>query len=101
MLVQRDTLDFLILALPIHIAITSAKTDHPLEASFTAPAMAGILSAALNVLLKRDASLNRRLFIWLLGSQVVESADLGSHQTATVARLALTSDAVNGGVSYF
>ena len=50
--------------------------------------MRDLVAAALTVLLRKDASLNRRLFIWLLGSQTIESGDAAQHST-TVARMAL------------
>lgn len=51
----------------------------------TRPDMIRILSAALHVVLRRDMSLNRRLYAWLLGAQYTHrhSTDLemyhGSH----------------------
>ncbi len=99
-LVQRDTLDFIILALPLHIAspdAAAAGVQHPLGAGHLSQGdMGALLAAALNVLLKKDASLNRRLFMWLLGSQTVEAMEgNGSGGPSTVARLALASKAVS------
>uniref|UniRef100_A0A5K3F1W4 Dopey_N domain-containing protein n=1 Tax=Mesocestoides corti TaxID=53468 RepID=A0A5K3F1W4_MESCO len=92
-LVQRDTLDFVILALPLHVVdATASRQQHPLCGQISPTAMRDLLGAALTVLLRKDASLNRRLFIWLLGSQPTESAD--SQQASTVARIALQSDGV-------
>ena len=46
----------------------------PLHQSFLIPAdLTTILSSALQTLLKRDVSLNRRLYAWLLGSSVDKS----------------------------
>uniref|UniRef100_A0A915EYE9 Dopey N-terminal domain-containing protein n=1 Tax=Echinococcus canadensis TaxID=519352 RepID=A0A915EYE9_9CEST len=98
-LVQRDTLDFVILTLPVHlVASTSSQKQqkrrdqcsHPLEGRMAASEMRDLVAAALTVLLRKDASLNRRLFMWLLGSQAIESADASQHAT-TVARIALHS----------
>lgn len=41
----------------------------------TRPDMIRILSAALHVVLRRDMSLNRRLYAWLLGRFVFHSID--------------------------
>ncbi|CAL8072547.1 unnamed protein product [Calicophoron daubneyi] len=70
LLVQRDALDFLQLALPIHFHTRTdiVVADGPLLSS----ECAGLLSAALSILLRRDASLNRRLFTWLRGAQVTD-----------------------------
>lgn len=56
MLVQRSLLDFLIYAFPMH------------NEQMTKPDMAKVVKAAVNVLLRRDMSLNRRLYAWLLGT---------------------------------
>ncbi|KAF7233117.1 hypothetical protein EG68_11971 [Paragonimus skrjabini miyazakii] len=70
LLVQRDALDFLQIALPIHLHASSSMTiaDGPLSAA----ELSALCSCALSILLQRDASLNRRLFAWLRGSQLVE-----------------------------
>ncbi|XP_070567212.1 protein DOP1A-like [Ptychodera flava] len=54
-LVQRSMLDFLLQCLPMHAA--------RLEKEDTV----NVVMAALNVVLRRDMSLNRRLYAWLLG----------------------------------
>ncbi|XP_013774408.1 protein dopey-1-like isoform X2 [Limulus polyphemus] len=56
-LVQRSTLDFLLLGFPMHNS-QLVKTD-----------MVRVVTAAITVLLRRDMSLNRRLFAWLLGTE--------------------------------
>ncbi|KAL5102848.1 hypothetical protein TcWFU_005011 [Taenia crassiceps] len=98
-LVQRDTLDFVILTLPVHLVASTgpqrqqsrhSQYNHPLDGKITSLEMRNLAMAALTVLLQKDASLNRRLFIWLLGSQPIESADASQHAT-TVARVALHS----------
>ncbi|XP_053529723.1 protein dopey-1 isoform X3 [Ictalurus punctatus] len=55
-LVQRSTLDLILFCFPFHMS------------QATRPDMIRILSAALHVVLRRDMSLNRRLYAWLLGS---------------------------------
>ncbi|VUZ56449.1 unnamed protein product, partial [Hymenolepis diminuta] len=97
-LVQRDTLDFVILTLPVHLAACNTSSpnqrvvnyNHPLEGKISSFEMRDLVVASLAVLLRKDASLNRRLFIWLLGSQNMESADASQHAT-TVARMCLPS----------
>ncbi|XP_075718188.1 protein DOP1A isoform X3 [Rhinoderma darwinii] len=54
-LVQRSTLDLILFCFPYHMS------------QATRPDMVHILSAALRVVLRRDMSLNRRLYAWLLG----------------------------------
>ncbi|MGH0139148.1 UNVERIFIED_CONTAM: hypothetical protein FKN15_057972 [Acipenser sinensis] len=54
-LVQRSTLDLILFCFPFHMS-QATRTD-----------MIRILSAALHVVLRRDMSLNRRLYAWLLG----------------------------------
>ncbi|XP_058690472.1 protein dopey-1 isoform X2 [Poecile atricapillus] len=53
-LVQRSTLDLILFCFPFHMS------------QATRPDMIRILSAALHVVLRRDMSLNRRLYAWLL-----------------------------------
>ncbi|VDP05024.1 unnamed protein product [Schistosoma margrebowiei] len=78
LLVQRDALDFILLALPIHFysKTTSTTERNPFQfitnQSLTVKDFAMLCTASLSILLRRDASLNRRLFIWLKGSQSVE-----------------------------
>ncbi|XP_070189330.1 protein DOP1A-like isoform X2 [Littorina saxatilis] len=55
-LVQRSTLDFLLLAFPMH------------NGQLTHKDLAKVVEAAINVVLRRDMSLNRRLYQWFLGS---------------------------------
>lgn len=58
-LVQRNTLEFLLIGFPMHTALLSAG-------DFTR-----LVTNGLNTILRRDMSLNRRLYAWLLGSEVV------------------------------
>ena len=55
-LVQRSILDFLVLCLPIHRK--QLKKIQLIE----------IISATFPILLKRDMSLNRRIYTWFLGT---------------------------------
>lgn len=55
-LVQRVLLDFLLLAFPMH------------NSQLTKSDMSKIVKAVTNVLLRRDMSLNRRLYTWFLGT---------------------------------
>ncbi|GAB1600861.1 protein dopey-1-like isoform X3 [Argonauta hians] len=55
-LVQRSLLDFLLIAFPMH------------NAQLTKADMLKILKASVTVILRRDMSLNRRLYAWLLGT---------------------------------
>ncbi|ESO88953.1 hypothetical protein LOTGIDRAFT_154021 [Lottia gigantea] len=61
-LVQRSSLDFLLLAFPMH------------NAQLTKSDTAIIVQAAINVVLRRDMSLNRRLYGWLLGTNAPSSS---------------------------
>lgn len=58
-LVQRNTLEFLLIGFPMHTQLLSV-------ADFTR-----LVTNGLNTILRRDMSLNRRLYAWLLGSEVV------------------------------
>ncbi|XP_055624069.1 protein dopey-1 homolog isoform X2 [Toxorhynchites rutilus septentrionalis] len=62
-LVQRNTLEFLLLAFPLH-AIMLSNRD-----------VVKLVKTALNTILRRDMSLNRRLYSWLLGADT----SLGKH----------------------
>ncbi|KYM98153.1 Protein dopey-1 like protein [Cyphomyrmex costatus] len=60
-LVQRSALDFLLIGFPMH------------NSQLTHPDMILLIKAALITILRRDMSLNRRLFAWLLGTEVSTS----------------------------
>ncbi|BFZ09520.1 hypothetical protein BsWGS_12559 [Bradybaena similaris] len=70
-LVQRSMLDFLLLAFPMH------------NGQLTRADVAKVVEAAVNVVLRRDMSLNRRLYAWLLG-------------TSTTTTTATTTDSHHG-----
>ena len=57
-LVQRCALDFLALAFPMHIEVIKFSHEDLVE----------VVAAATSVLLRRDMSLNRRLYNWLCGN---------------------------------
>lgn len=61
-LVQRGALDIVTILFPFHQSFL-------LQSDLTS-----ILTAALHTLLKRDISLSRRLYVWLLGTQVLKSS---------------------------
>lgn len=65
-LVQRVSLDFLLQAFPMH------------NGQLTKADMAKIVKAAITVVLRRDMSLNRRLYSWLLG-MTVSGTDISRH----------------------
>ncbi|CAL4066338.1 unnamed protein product, partial [Meganyctiphanes norvegica] len=57
-LVQRAALDLTLMALPMH------------NTQLLLPDLTRVLSSAIMVLLRRDMSLNRRLYGWLMGSEI-------------------------------
>uniref|UniRef100_A0ABD2XAC5 Dopey N-terminal domain-containing protein n=3 Tax=Trichogramma kaykai TaxID=54128 RepID=A0ABD2XAC5_9HYME len=74
-LVQRSALDLMLVGFPMHNSQLSRNE------------MVVLLTAALATILRRDMSLNRRLFAWLLGTEVSTSilknkADLVATETA-------------------
>lgn len=73
-LVQRNALDLLISTFPLH------------EAFLKEDSMIAIVTAACSVLLRRDMSLNRRLFNWLLGSDCPMPSDANSNLKKTHVR---------------
>lgn len=66
-LVQRSTLDLILFCFPFHLY------------QATRPDMIQILSAALHVVLRRDMSLNRRLYAWLLGPRSTRHSNPEEH----------------------
>ncbi|XP_061144226.1 protein dopey-1 isoform X2 [Syngnathus typhle] len=66
-LVQRSTLDLILFCFPFHMS------------QATRPDMIRILSAALHVVLRRDMSLNRRLYAWLLGPRATRQSKPEEH----------------------
>ncbi|PIK57008.1 putative protein dopey-1 [Apostichopus japonicus] len=66
-LVQRSTLDLVLVCFPLCSASITLSHDQLTE----------LVTATLNTLLRRDMSLNRRLFTWLLGDH-----DAGGYKAA-------------------
>ncbi|WFD18345.1 hypothetical protein MCAP1_000546 [Malassezia caprae] len=77
LLVRRQALDFLVQ----HMSLTST-----MYAALTPPQRASLVDAALGTVLRRDISLNRRLYAWLLGT-----ADTDEAQQAYFCEHALSS----------
>uniref|UniRef100_K9IPK8 Putative dopey n=1 Tax=Desmodus rotundus TaxID=9430 RepID=K9IPK8_DESRO len=65
-LVQRNNLEIVLFFFPFHTCLDSEERAIPL----LRPDLVQILSAATQTLLRRDMSLNRRLYAWLLGSDI-------------------------------
>ncbi|KZC07062.1 Protein dopey-1 like protein [Dufourea novaeangliae] len=74
-LVQRSALDLLLVGFPVH------------NSQLTREHMVSLVTAALVTILRRDMSLNRRLFAWLLGTEVSTSI-LKRKANATVSETA-------------
>ncbi|CAK9831783.1 Protein dopey-1 homolog [Anthophora retusa] len=81
-LVQRSALDLLLVGFPVH------------NSQLTREHMVSLVTAALVTILRRDMSLNRRLFAWLLGTEVSTSI-LKRKANATV------SDSTENTPTYF
>ncbi|XP_023485887.1 protein DOP1B isoform X2 [Equus caballus] len=65
-LVQRNNLEIVLFFFPFYTCLDSSERAIPLPRSD----IVHILSAATQTLLRRDMSLNRRLYAWLLGSDI-------------------------------
>uniref|UniRef100_A0A8C6JEK1 DOP2 protein n=1 Tax=Melopsittacus undulatus TaxID=13146 RepID=A0A8C6JEK1_MELUD len=65
-LVQRNTLEVILFFFPFSTALDCNESTIPLRRTD----LVYILSAATQTLLRRDMSLNRRLYAWLLGSDI-------------------------------
>uniref|UniRef100_A0A182WIP1 Uncharacterized protein n=1 Tax=Anopheles minimus TaxID=112268 RepID=A0A182WIP1_9DIPT len=84
-LVQRNTLEFLLLAFPMH--------DPLLSELYTTR----LVKTALNTILRRDMSLNRRLYSWLLGADT----SMGKHmQGSTAVGTVVSSSSANSSEPY-
>lgn len=75
-LVQRNTLEFLLLGFPLHTTLLS-QSD-----------LIKLVTNSLSTILRRDMSLNRRVYSWLLGTEVQknvpdESSNLSTSSQAT------------------
>lgn len=69
-LVQRAFLDLLVTHLPLHASI--------FHQGVVAEDLALLISAAVGVVLRRDMSLNRRLWSWFLGPEVAQNSERDS-----------------------
>ncbi|KKA28636.1 hypothetical protein TD95_001870 [Thielaviopsis punctulata] len=69
MLIQRGFLDMLVTHLPLHSSVLQSVKPHDLDL---------LIRAAVSVVIRRDMSLNRRLWSWLLGPDPTAEAD-GEH----------------------
>lgn len=90
-LVQRNTLEFLLLGFPLH--------THLLPQSDVIK----LVTNGLNTILRRDMSLNRRLYSWLLGTEV-QNASRNLMEADTNESVSLNSDSGSSRssqVSYF
>ncbi|KFV71290.1 Protein dopey-2 [Dryobates pubescens] len=65
-LVQRNTLEVILFFFPFYTALGCSESTIPLRRTD----LVYILSSATQTLLRRDMSLNRRLYAWLLGSDI-------------------------------
>ncbi|XP_051481300.1 protein dopey-2 isoform X3 [Apus apus] len=65
-LVQRNTLEVILFFFPFYTALDCNESTIPLRRTD----LVCVLSAATQTLLRRDMSLNRRLYAWLLGSDI-------------------------------
>ncbi len=83
-LVQRNALDLLIVAFPLHDANSLLSEEELVK----------VVAAACSVLLRRDMSLNRRLFNWLLGCDLTTLPSFSSNkQRAHVRQDSISSTA--------
>lgn len=91
-LVQRNTLEFLLLGFPLHTNLLP-QSD-----------VIKLVHNALNTILRRDMSLNRRLYSWLLGTEVL-NANRNLMETDLNESISLNSDSGSSksstSVSYF
>mgnify|MGYP001245568543 FL=1 len=81
-LVQRCALDLLTLALPMHIEVIK----------FSHEDLVDVMAAATAVLLRRDMSLNRRLYNWLCGTY--ESSSKGHKRSDSEVSLAESDSSI-------
>ncbi|XP_012586331.1 PREDICTED: protein dopey-2 [Condylura cristata] len=65
-LVQRNSLEIVLFFFPFYTCLDPAERAIPLPR----PRIVRLLAAATQTLLRRDMSLNRRLYAWLLGSDI-------------------------------
>ncbi|XP_051869745.1 protein dopey-2 isoform X2 [Pristis pectinata] len=83
-LVQRNTLEILFYFFPLSTCLDPTKSVIPM----TRAEMVYVLSTSLHTILRRDMSLNRRLYAWLLGTgfkggMITADTDFSEDQTKT------------------
>ncbi|XP_012945131.1 protein dopey-1 [Aplysia californica] len=90
-LVQRSMLDFLLMAFPMH------------NGQLTRADQAKVVEAAVNVVLRRDMSLNRRLYAWLLGTSTTATTATVTVDSSSSARQRADSSSTTSemDLSYF
>lgn len=94
MLVQRGFLDLLVTHLPLNSPILRETIDRP--------DLERLVSAAVGVVLRRDMSLNRRLWSWFLGPDMASDAREGSQPNSPVdEKKDLAQNAISSQVTYF
>ena len=97
LLVQRGFLDLLVTHLPLH--------SHVFRNSVSPPDQQRLVSAAIGVVTRREMSLNRRLWAWLLGPDPTGGArpDIVSrgHQTANGDAKAAETPSMQSRPAYF
>ncbi|CAF0956370.1 unnamed protein product [Didymodactylos carnosus] len=86
-LVQRSILDFLLICLPMN------------NKQLTKIDLMKMITVSLNILLKRDMSLNRRIYSWFLGSEQLATQAQDSTVSSTTLQTADTSTSPE--VTYF
>ncbi|KAK5125109.1 hypothetical protein LTR85_000783 [Meristemomyces frigidus] len=87
MLIQRGFLDLLVTHLPLHSPVLQKKVE--------SQDLDLLVSAAMSVLLRRDMSLNRRLWTWFLGPDPMGQGSPTASQSQSVGLPASTQ------ISYF
>ncbi|KAI9673967.1 MAG: hypothetical protein M1817_002173 [Caeruleum heppii] len=70
LLTQRGFLDLLVSHLPLHSTVLQERVD--------AADLERLVTAAVNVVARKDMSLNRRLWSWFLGPEISSEEDAGS-----------------------
>jgi len=96
-LVQRNALDLLVLAFPMHVNIHqtgSGGAGSPQRLLLTEEDRTELCTAAVSVLLRRDMSLNRRLYSWLLGGNVSEQQATAKQSTSAAVATHKRSDSM-------
>lgn len=79
-LIQRGFLDLLVTHLPLHSPVLQGKVE--------SRDLDRLVSAAVSVLLRRDMSLNRRLWSWFLGPEPKDGATAAQSPSPTLQRAA-------------